>query len=185
MGENAFTNTGFQNWRKAMEKFKCHESSQVHREAYMKWTFLGHPTIEAQMRSHSAQVQMTRRQGILAQLRAIVFLTRQGIALRGHVESEGNLTQLLLLWSKDNNDVQMWLRENRYTSHQAVNELIDIFGLHVLRKVLATMRMVTGPTWYSIIADEASDVINTEQLNLSIRWVSDSYEAHEDSVGLF
>ena len=99
MGENAFTNTGFQNWREAMEKFKCHESSQVHRD---KWTFLGQPTIEAQMRSHSAQVQMTRRQGILAQLRAIVFLTRQGIALRGHVESEGYLTQLLLLWSKDN-----------------------------------------------------------------------------------
>ena len=47
-------------------------------------------------------------------------------------------------------------------------ELIDILGLHILRKVLATMRMVTGPTWYSIIA-EASDV----QLNLS---------THEDSV---
>ena len=40
------------------------------------------------------------------------------------------------------------------------------------------------PTWYSIIADEATDVKNTEQLNLAIRWVDSNYKVHEDSVGL-
>ena len=42
-----------------------------------------------------------------------------------------------------------------------------------------------GSAWFSIIADEATDVVSSEQLNLTIRWVSNSYEVHEDPVGLF
>lgn len=42
----------------------------------------------------------------------------------------------------------------------------------------------TTPAWYSIIADEATDVMNTEQLNLAIRWVDSNYMVREDSIGL-
>ena len=42
-----------------------------------------------------------------------------------------------------------------------------------------------SPAWYAIIADEATDVANREQLNLSIRWVSAEYEISEDPVGLY
>ena len=45
------------------------------------------------------------------------------------------------------------------------------------------MKEGTGPAWFSIIADEATDV-SSKQLNLIICWVSDSYEVHEDPVGL-
>ena len=38
---------------------------------------------------------------IFTQLRAIKCLTCQGIALRGHKQSEGNIHQLLLMWSKN------------------------------------------------------------------------------------
>ena len=38
---------------------------------------------------------------------------------------------------------------------------------------------------YAVIGDEATDVVNREQLNLSIRWVNDDYEVNEDPVGLF
>ena len=167
-----------------MEKFKAHEGSHVHREAKLKWMARGKPTIDVQISSQMAQLQMSRRQGLLIQLRAIVFLTRQGLAIRGHLESEGNLQQLLLTWSKENEVLKSWVRENRYTSHQAVNELIEILGLSVLRNLFKKMKEVTGPAWFAIIADEATDVVKTEQLNVSIRWVSDDYEVHEDSIGL-
>ena len=36
MGEKTFTETGFHNWRKVVEKFKSHEGSHFHREAKMK-----------------------------------------------------------------------------------------------------------------------------------------------------
>ena len=43
---------------------------------------------------------------------------------------------------------------------------------------------VCGPVWFSVIADEATDIVHAEQFNLSICWVSDNYEVHEDPVGL-
>ena len=39
------------------------------------------------------------------------------------------------------------------------------------------------PYWFGIIADEATDVSNREQLNLSIRWVDEDYEV--EHVGLY
>ena len=145
----------------------------------------GWPTIAAQLHSQLRQLQHVRRQGLLMQLRAIQFLTRQGTALRGHKESEGNLHQLLLMWTKNDEILQTWLRENRYTSHRSVNELITILGQSLLRSLLDKMKEPTGSAWFSIIADEATDVVSSEQLNLTIRWVSNSYEVHENPVGLF
>ena len=45
--------------------------------------------------------------------------------------------------------------------------------------------IISSPTWFSIIADEATDVVNREQFTLSIRWVNDDHNIHEDPVGLF
>lgn len=47
------------------------------------------------------------------------------------------------------------------------------------------MKEVTGLAWFAIITDEVTDVVNTEQLNVSIRWVRDDNEVYEDSIGLF
>ena len=144
----------------------------------------GMTPIETQLLSQLAAQQIKRRHGLLLQLRAIVFLTRQGISIRGHSESEGIFLQLMHTWSKDNDILQSYLRENRYVSHQAVNEMIKILALTLLRTLLNKIKSVTGPKWFSVIADEATDVCNTEQLNLSIRWISDDYEVHEDPIAL-
>jgi hypothetical protein len=58
-------------------------------------------------------------------------------------------------------------------------------GLTVLRSLLKQIKKCSGPAWFSIIADEATDINQAEQLNLSIRWVDDDYHAHEDPIGLF
>ena len=184
-GEKTFTQNGFQKWRKAIEKFRAHECSHTHKEAIMKWNARYKPTIAAELSSQLLKLQRLRREGLFMQLRAILFLTRQGIAIRGHTESEGNLQQLLKMWSLDSDATRNWLSENRYTSHQFVNELIDIMGLTVLRSLLKRMKECSDPAWFSIIADEATDINQAEQLNLSIRWVDDEYEAHEDPIGLF
>ena len=54
-------------------------------------------------------------------------------------------------------------------------------GQMILRSILDDIKSVQ---WYAIIADEATDVSGTEQLSVSIRWVSKSYEAHEDVLGI-
>lgn len=47
------------------------------------------------------------------------FLLRQGLALRGHTEKEGNLPQLLNNWSEDDEILKGWFR---YMSHEMLNE---------------------------------------------------------------
>ena len=65
-----------------------------------------------------------------------------------------------------------------------INEQIAIMGHSVLRTLLGKIKKAT-PSWYAIIADEATDVCNREQLNLSLRWVDDEYVVNEDPIGLF
>ena len=65
-----------------------------------------------------------------------------------------------------------------------MNDQIKILGQTLLRSLLLKIKEGDGPHWFSIIADEAADVINSEQLNISIRWVNDTYHISEDSIGL-
>ena len=79
--------------------------------------------------------------------------------------------------------VEDWIRENKYMSPEIVNEQITTMGLSVLQTLLSSIKKVT-PSWYAIIADEATHVANREQFNLSLRWVNDEYEVSKDPVGL-
>jgi hypothetical protein len=60
------------------------------------------------------------------------------------------------MWSKNDEIVQSWLQENRYTSHQLVNDIITLFDQSLLQNLLGKMKEATGPAWFSIIADVAS-----------------------------
>ena len=44
-GETGFTTGGFDNYKKAIEKFKCHAKSDSHLEAMIKWNSRGDPSI--------------------------------------------------------------------------------------------------------------------------------------------
>ena len=150
----------------------------------LKWTAQKRPTIGNQLSTQLRNQQKERRMGPLKQIRAIQYLTRQGIPLQGHIKSDGNLYQLMLTLSHEDTLFKSWITNDRYTCHQSVNELIDIMGQNILHTLLSKIKTQLPP-WYSVIADEATDICITEQLNLSIRWVDNNFEVHEDPVGLF
>ncbi len=75
----------------------------------------------------------------------------------------------------------MWLRKKEYISPPIVNEIITIMGQSVLRKLLAE---INAALWFSIIADEATDISHNEQMSLFIRWVDSGYNIHEETIGL-
>ena len=52
-----------------------------------------------QLNTQLRQDQEDRRQALLKQLHCLKFLLRQGLAIHGHDETEGNLQQLLMMWS--------------------------------------------------------------------------------------
>ena len=87
-------------------------------------------------------IQQKRRVGFLKQLRAIQYLTQQGIAVHGHTKIEGNLQQLMLAWSHDSDVIKTWISENHYTCHQTVNELM---GQALLRSLLLKIKKECPP----------------------------------------
>lgn len=52
---------------------------------------------------------------------------------------------------------------------------------HVLRGLLTEIR---SASWFTLIADEATDVNYKEQMCVVIRWVDEDYEIYEDPIGL-
>ena len=182
--DDAFTTRGFDNIKKALEKFLTHDTSASHTEAIMIWSTVSRPTVAQQLSNESAKILADRRLGLLNQLSAMKFLLRQGIALRGHSENEGNLPQLLSAWTVNSAILKHWVKEGKYMSHDIVNELVTLMGHNVLRKLLCRMKN-QSPEWYSLIGDEATDINYSEQLNVSIRYVDNDYNVHEDPIGLF
>ena len=54
-------------------------------------------------------------------------------------------------------------------------------GKTILRDIV---NEVSSAQWYAIIADEATDVSGMEQVSVSVCWVDNCYEVHEDLLGL-
>ena len=52
-------------------------------------------------------------------------------------------------------------------------------------QVLRDIVKDVGFNFFSLIADEYTDISNQEQLTLCLRWVDDHLEAHEDFLGFY
>ena len=140
--ENAFTQTGFDNWKKVGEKFAAHSRScsQLHREAVMKWKLGQQPGIDAVMDQSCKAEQTCRREMLIKQLESLHYLLKQGLAVRGHEEADSNLYQLLLLQSNDCPQLKAWLSDKKYFSPDILNEQISIMGQELARSLLQEIR---------------------------------------------
>ena len=135
----------------------------------------------SQLQSQHKKDQEVRRKMFMVVLSSLKHLLRQGSALRGHNEEDGNLMQLLLLRSSDHVHLKQYIGDGKYLSHDIINELVSLMGHQVLNKILSEIRKANS---YSIIADEATDVSNKKQFGISFRWVSDDFSIHERPLEL-
>ena len=71
--------------------------------------------------------------------------------------------------------------QREYISPEIINEIITIMGQSVLREILSENR---SSLWFSVIADEATDIPNNEQMSISICYVDTKYDIHEETIGL-
>ena len=179
--ESAFISEGFSNWKTALERFARHEKSDCHTEAMLKLSCLQVLSVIEQLSNETRRCQAERREMLLKQLVSLRFLLRQGLAIRGHTENEGNLIKLLEMQSRDCPKMERWLHDSHYLSHGIVNEMITLMGNTLLSNLLSRIR---AARWYSLMADETRDISNIEQLCMVIRWVDVDYEIHEDFIGM-
>ena len=79
-------------------------------------------------------------------------------------------------------ELETFANTSKYMSHDIVNELILEMYRECINGLLTKIRVAK---FYSIIVDGTRDVAGREQLSLSIRWVSDVLEVHEDFIGMY
>ena len=129
-------------------------------------------------------------------LENLIFLSRQGLPLRGNwdlgasgapvsipavadetgsgAEVQSNFHQLLLLRGKDDpNIIDIMQRKTRkYTDHHIQNELLQIMALSHLRKIAAN----SEASYFCLESDEVTDASNKEQVIVCLRWVDAQFE---------
>ena len=158
-----------------------HEKSQVHSEACLKFSTFTQPNIIERMNVQLLEDQEWHRKSFMILWTSLRYLLRQGLAIRGHEELQGNLLQLLKVQSEDNKKLATFIEDKNYQSPDVTNELIILMGNHLLQHLLHRIRECQ---FYSIIADETRDTSNKEQLSISLRWVDSDYNIFENLVGM-
>ena len=89
--------------------------------------------------------------------------------------------KLLLVQAQQCPDLKQYIMNKQYLSNDIVNEMIKLMSNVVVRQILSEIREATI---YSIIADEATDITQKEQLWLTIRSVDNNFRIHKDLVEL-
>ena len=125
----------------------------------------------------------------------VIFCGRQGIALRGHRDSmkkldldevtktnPGNFLALLKFRAESGDTVlashlQSGSKNALYTSKTIQNELIEICG-DIIRSTL--LSQIQASRVFSIMADEATDASNKEQLAICARYVEQDTQVIEE-----
>ena len=68
----------------------------------------------------------------------------------------------MALRGDESDDLKTWMRRTRsYMSHDIQNEMLQIMAHQILRAIIKNM---SSSNWFSIIADEATDVSLVEQV---------------------
>ena len=185
--EHSYISTGYTNWKDATAKFPKHELSNCHKDAVLKVVTLPATTrdIGESLCTQYAEERLVRRQCFLKLMSSLKYLARQGLPLRGSgTESDSNYMQLLYLRAEDDARITDWIRKktDKYTSGDMQNEMLKVMALTVLRKVALSLQQTN---FYTVMVDETTDVNNSEQVVLCLRWIDNEFEAHEEFIGLY
>ena len=193
-GEDAFTDVGYRNWKKAITKdgFAAHEASDAHQEAVLRC--IKAPSASygkaATMMSGGYQKSVLTNQRMLLKIFSNVrYLARQSIPLRGNwnkedrQETNPNFMQLIHLRAEDDGELVRWFKRKhyKYTSPQIQNKMLDSLALGIFQDIASSIQTAA---FFSVMADETAGISNQEQLVICIRWVDEELVVHEDCIGL-
>ncbi|KAK3916625.1 52 kDa repressor of the inhibitor of the protein kinase [Frankliniella fusca] len=135
--------------------------------------------IHKQLDSQHSKEIAANRERLMCSLDNILFLGRQGLALRGHRESmndesvnKGNFLELLLFRKEIGDEkVQKHFSGDRkrdlFHSKIVQNDLVQACGDEITEE---NVNRVKKLKYYSVLFDETTDMSHTSQLSLSVRY---------------
>ena len=123
-------------------------------------------TIMQQLQQSTDEEKMKNIAAVKALIRCPHFLACQ------HIAHSANFEKLISLVVDYGGDLKTFLesagKNTMYTSRIAVTEFIEALGTWVEESLLKQLHQAP---FYSIMADECTDVSNFEELSLFCRWI--------------
>ena len=181
--QDSFITTGFNNWKKGIEKFEKHKSSHCHKESIEKFqASSSHGDVAELLSTKHATEKYENRKILVKIIQTLQVLLHQGLAIRGKDDENSNLIQLLRYRALEDSKINLWLERkyNKFVSHAMQNELIEALASKIFDNIAEKIR---DSTFYALFCDETPDVSNVEQAVITIRWIKD-LEVHEDFIRL-
>lgn len=191
--DETFISKGFQNWKKAVQRFKEHEKTSSHLHALQRWHegLKTKESVVSKISTHHQEEVKNNRDYLKILFQSLLYLGKQGIAFRGHREHEksdnrGNYIELLKLRSTDNTLLkQKFLDRDKffnYVHHDVQNEMIEIMADLIRQYILDDVKK---SKYLSVLLDETPDVSHHEQVTLVIRHVTEELEIKESFLGFY
>ncbi|KAF0748434.1 Uncharacterized protein FWK35_00024371 [Aphis craccivora] len=106
--------------------------------------------------ANSKQMKNSRA-ALLKIISSILYLTKQGLVIRGgHTGNNSNINQLLKLRSSDSIELDSWLSRTacKWTSHEVQNEIVGLLSQYVQTNLI---HQIKDSKYFSIIMDETMD----------------------------
>ena len=186
-----FVTKPFVNFKKASEKFQEHfNESRYHKsakDAAITFSVVMDKrelAIDNQLNKIRKERIAKNRRKLLSIVETLIFCGRQGIAFRGHRDDQsscdedelanhGNFLSLLQFRVQAGDTIleehlQTAQGNALYTSKTIQNELIVVCGNIIRQQILSKVKKAM---YLSVMADEATDSANIEQLSVSVRFV--------------
>ena len=183
--ENLFTTRGFRNWKYAFGKdgkIVKHVESGSHMDSMVQWENYRMSRVTGSVKAQQSTANRAwidrNRHYFKRIIQAILYLTQQGLALRGDDESDhsfnrGNFLELLSLLSSVDQEFQQlsggMTDHATYTSVEIQNELISIAAKRIRADICCEGN---NAVFISVMVDESKDVSRKEQMSLCIRCVT-------------
>ena len=146
--------------------------------------------IEVCFSTQSDQARVDYRTRLTASVDCIRFLLRQGLAFRGHDESEdsinqGNFLELLHFVADHNEDIKKVVFKNAPENLKMIAPKIqkDIVNAMAVETTNAILRDV-GDELFSILVDESRDISVKEQMTVILRYVDKKGYIIERFIGI-
>ncbi|XP_065643075.1 zinc finger MYM-type protein 1-like [Hydra vulgaris] len=181
-----FVINGFNNWKKAHEKFCRHEASHFHRAANeMILTSTSDSTVSSKFSTQHLQDMKDARKALDHIFSSLIFLGCQGLAIRGKTKESSNLFQLLELRSMDVPVLKKWMNrpeKYKWISPDVTNEIVLDISLVIQRELSNTIKK---RDFFGFMMDESSDITGKEQVSISFRTVDDEFQINEDFCGFY
>ncbi|XP_031378142.1 zinc finger MYM-type protein 1 [Punica granatum] len=176
-----FVSEGYTNWKKK-EKFNEHVGGpdSAHNKTWRRCEDLMNQQqhIQFAFEKQSEQARTDYRLRLTASLDCIRFLLSQGLAFRGHNETEeshnqGNFLQLLYFVANHNDAIKNVVLNNapgnmKMISPDIQKDLIRACAMETTNTILHEL----GDEFFAILLDESRDVSVKEQMAVALRFVN-------------